>query len=494
MEKANGKRRLSKRKYQTRVQTLRESLLRMQVGMKSVPFKVLLLLAGPEGAGRGNLLHALTGWLDPRGVETFTFVAPTDEEREHPHQWRFWRSLPSIGRIGLYAGSWYTETLREAARHKRTRNQLDLEAGRIREFEKLLVDGGTLIVKVWLQLSKQAQGRRLQELSDDPETAWRVTDEDWHHHRSYDRLGKTARRIRELTNRPGARWNVIDAEDERRRDLLVGELLLTQFTQQQKKIARLNRHTAPPRVVRSLRPSGLRRLRALALDQDVSEKAYESQREKWLGRLNRAVRAALEANRSIVFVFEGWDAAGKGGAIRRLTSALDPRDYSVISVSRPTDEEKHAHYLWRFWRQIPRDGRVAIFDRSWYGRVLVERLEGFCREDEWMRAFGELNRFEEQLTEHGIIVLKYWLHVSHDEQLRRFREREATPYKRHKLNAEDWRNRRKRGAYEVALGDMLALTHKENAPWHLVPANSKRFARLEVLRSASRQIEAALEE
>jgi polyphosphate:AMP phosphotransferase len=493
MAKGNGKRRLSKREYQTRVQTLRESLLQMQVGMKSVPFKVLLLLAGPEGAGRGNLLHALTGWLDPRGVETFTFVAPTDEERERPHQWRFWRSLPSIGRIGLYAGSWYTETLRETARGKRALGQLDQEAVRIREFEKLLVDSGTLIVKVWLQLSKQAQGRRLQELSDDPETAWRVTDEDWHHHRIYDRLAKTARRIRDLTNRPGARWTVIDAEDERRRDLFVGELLLTQFRQQQKKIARLNGRTTPPRVVQSLRPSGLRRLRALALDQELSEKPYESQREKWLGRLNCAVRAALEASRSIVFVFEGWDAAGKGGAIRRLTSALDPRDYSVISVSKPTDEEKHAHYLWRFWRHIPRDGRVAIFDRSWYGRVLVERLEGFCREDEWMRAFDELNRFEQQLTEHGVIVLKYWLHVSHDEQLRRFREREATPHKRHKLNPEDWRNRRKRGAYEIAVGDMLALTHKENAPWHLVPANSKRFARLEVLRSASRQIEAALE-
>ena len=493
MAKASGKRRLSKREYQSRVQTLRESLLQMQVGMKGVPFKVLLLLAGPEGAGRGDVLHALTGWLDPRGVETFTYFAPTDEERKHPHQWRFWRSLPSIGRIGLYAGSWYTEALREVARSKRAFDQLDHEAGRIREFEKLLADSGTLIVKVWLQLSKKAQRRRLQALSDDPETAWRVSDEDWHHHRIYDRLAKTARRILQRTDRPGARWTVIDAEDERRRDLLVGELLLDQFTRQQKKTARLNRRTGRC-VVRSLRPSGLRRLRALPLDQDLSEKAYESQREKWLGRLNRAVRAALEARRSIVFVFEGWDAAGKGGAIRRLTSALDPRDYSVISVAKPTDEEKHAHYLWRFWRQIPRDGRVAIFDRSWYGRVLVERLEGFCRDDEWMRAFEELNRFEQQLTEHGIIVLKYWLHVSHDEQLRRFREREATPHKRHKLNAEDWRNRRKRAVYEIAVGDMLALTDKENAPWHLVPANSKRFARLEVLRSASRQIEEALEE
>ena len=494
MAKARRKQRLSKQEYQARVQALRENLLRMQIGMKEVPFKVLLLLAGPEGAGRGHLLHALTSWLDPRGLETFTFLPPTDEEREHPHQWRFWRSLPSIGRIGLYAGSWYTETLREAARGKYTRDRLDQEAGRIREFERLLSDSGTLIVKVWLQLSKEAQGRRLRALIDDSETAWRVTDEDWHHHRIYDRLAKTARRIRKQTNRPGARWTVIDSEDERRRDLLVGELLLAQFNQQQKRMARLNRRLGPPRIVRSLRPSGVRRLRALPLDQELSEKPYESQREKWLGRLNRAVREALEAGRSIVFVFEGWDAAGKGGAIRRLTSALDPREYGVISVAKPNDEEKHAHYLWRFWRQIPRDGRVAIFDRSWYGRVLVERLEGFCREDEWMRAFGELNRFEQQLTDHGIIVLKYWLHVSHDEQLRRFREREATAHKRHKLNAEDWRNRRKRRAYEIAVGDMLALTDTENAPWNLVPADSKRFARIEVLRSASRKIEAALED
>jgi polyphosphate:AMP phosphotransferase len=494
MAKPRGTPRLSKREYQARVQTLRESLLRMQVGMKSVPFKVLLLLAGPEGAGRGNVLHALTGWLDPRGIDTFTYFAPTDEEHQHPHQWRFWRSLPSIGRIGLYAGSWYTEALREVARSKRAFDHLENEAERIREFEKLLADSGTLIVKVWLQLSKKAQGRRLRALSDDPETAWRVSDEDWHHHRIYDRLGKTARRILRRTDRPGARWTVIDAEDERRRDLLVGELLLARFTQHQKKIDRLNRRARRPRVVKPLRPSGLRRLRALPLDQELSEKAYESQREKWLGRLNRAVRAALEAGRSIVFVFEGWDAAGKGGAIRRLTSALDPRDYSVISVAKPTAEEKHAHYLWRFWRQIPRNGRVAIFDRSWYGRVLVERLEGFCREDEWKRAFDELNRFEQQLTEHGVIVLKYWLQVSHDEQLRRFREREVTPHKRHKLNDEDWRNRRKRAAYEIAVGDMLALTDKENAPWHLVPANSKRFARLEVLRSASRHIEEALDE
>jgi polyphosphate kinase 2 (PPK2 family) len=366
------------------------------------------------------------------------------------------------------------------------------EARRICDFEKLLADGGTLIIKVWLDLSKEAQGRRLRTLRADPATAWRVTEEDWHHHRIYDRLAGTARLIRAQTNRPGAGWTMIDAGDERACGLQVGQLLLAKFRQQQRRIARLPRARAP-HTVKSLRPSGLRRLRALPLDQDLSEKDYDALREKWLGRLNQAVRSALAAGRSLVFAFEGWDAAGKGGAIRRLTSAIDPRDYRVIPVAKPTEEEKHAHYLWRFWRDVPSDGRMAVYDRSWYGRVLVERLEGFCREDEWKRAYGEINDFERELTEHGTIVLKYWLHVSHAEQLRRFREREATPHKRHKMNAEDWRNRRKRAAYEVAVGDMLALTDRTNAPWHLVPADNKRFARLEVLRSASRQIEAALE-
>ena len=483
---------MTKKLYQAHASRLRAQLVELQVELKQVPFKVLLILAGPEGAGRGNLLNTLAEWLDPRGVETFSYHAPTDNEQAHPHQWRFWRSLPALGRIGLYAGSWYTETLREEARSRRALGHVAGEAERIRDFEKLLADGDTLIVKVWLQISQEAQGRRLRTLRAEPATAWRVSDEDWHHHRNYERLARTARLIRAKTDRPGARWNIIEAEDERARDLAVGRLLLVQFRQQQRRLARLNRVRAP-QTVKPLRPSGLRRLHALPLDQDLSEKDYDTLREKWLGRLNRTVRAALAAGRSIVFAFEGWDAAGKGGAIRRLTSAIDPRDYSVVSVAKPTAEEKHAHYLWRFWRDVPRNGRMTIFDRSWYGRVLVERVEGFCREDEWQRAYAEINAFERQLTEHGTIVLKYWLHISHAEQLRRFREREAAAHKRHKMNAEDWRNRRQRAAYEVAVGDMLALTDREQAPWHLVPADNKRFARLEVLRSASRQIEAALE-
>lgn len=490
---AKARQRLTKRAYQARARVVREQLVQLQLELKQAPFKVLLILTGPEGAGRGSLLNTLAEWLDPRGVETFSYHAPTENELAHPPQWRLWRSLPGIGRIGLYAGSWYTETLREEARSERALSHVAEDAGRIREFEKLLSDSGTLIVKVWLELSKDAQGRRLRTLRADPATAWRVTEEDWHHHRIYDRLNETAKLIRRQTDRPGARWHLIDASDERARDLAVGRLLLAQFRAQQKRVARLAR-ARQPHVVKPLRAAGLRRLHALPLDQDLSEKDYDALREKWLGRLNRAVRAAFAAGRSLVFAFEGWDAAGKGGAIRRLTSAIDPRDYRVIPVGKPTEEEKHAHYLWRFWRDIPRHGRMAVFDRSWYGRVLVERLEHFCREDEWKRAFGEINAFERELTDHGTIVLKYWLHISHAEQLRRFREREATPHKSHKMNAEDWRNRRKRADYEIAVGDMLALTDKENAPWHLIPADNKRFARLEVLRSASRLLEARLAE
>ncbi|HEY0946483.1 MAG TPA: polyphosphate:AMP phosphotransferase [Opitutaceae bacterium] len=504
MAKASAQReQLSKKAYEARVPGLREKLVQLQVQLKESPFKVVLILAGVAGAGRGDVINMLGGWLDPRGVETFAFHKPTDEERERPLMWRYWRSLPSTGRIGIYAGSWYTETLREETNGKKALAQLDHELRRIRHFEKLLHDNGTLVVKIWLHLSRDAQRRRLRELERNPDTAWRVTPEDWQAHRFYDRLARTAEYILTETDRPGAAWDLVDAEDARARNLAIAELLIRRFAahhrqqlklrKRESKIARgamAGRSAKPPT---SLRPAGLRRLLELPLDQKMSEKEYEEKREKWLGRLARLVRTAEQRQRSIVFVFEGWDAAGKGGAIRRLASAIDARDYRVIPVAKPTDEEKAHHYLWRFWRHVPRAGLVTIYDRSWYGRVLVERIEGFCTEEEWRRAYEEINDFEQQLVEHGIIVVKFWMHITKDEQLKRFRERERTVYKQHKINAEDWRNRRQWTAYEVAIGDMLALCDNPFAPWHLIPANNKRYARLQILKTACKRLEEALE-
>ena len=483
---------LSKKEYEARLPRIREELVRLQIELKEGGFPVLLILAGTEGAGRGEVINKLSGWLDPRGLETIAFNQRTEEERARPWIWRYWQTLPAAGRIGIYAESWYTETLTAHFATRRSIVHLDRELAAIRNFEKLLHDDGTLVIKVWLHLSKSEQKERLQELEKNEDTAWRVTPEHWKHHRHYARYERVADYVMEQTSGEGTPWVQIEAEYSRARDLAVAELLLKRFRQHVRRVERRKGQIRTPAETRPLRPSGRARLLALPLDQDMSSEEYDEKREKWLGKLHDAVQAAHLAKRSVVFAFEGWDAAGKGGAIRRLTSAIDARDFRVIPVAKPTDEERARHYLWRFWRRIPRDGLVAIFDRSWYGRVLVERLEGFARGDEWRRAYSEICDFEAELVSHGIVVIKFWLQIGPDEQLKRFRAREDTPYKRHKMSDEDWRNRKKWKDYEIAVGDMLALTDTKLAPWHLVPANNKRFARLEVLKLACRQIESAL--
>jgi AMP-polyphosphate phosphotransferase len=492
MATARSAPRLSKKIYDDQVPALREKLVQLQVRLKVAPTKVLLILAGEEGGGRGEVINTLSGWLDPRGVEAVAFRQPSDEEVERPAMWRFWRCLPSRGRLGMFSGSWYTELLRSQAGDgpKPMHGRRHLE--HICNFEKMLSDNGTLIIKIWLHLTKAAQKRRLDELAANPDTAWRVTDEARVHHQKYDQLSRSSKRLRDATHKPGAAWLVIDAADTRSRNLAVARHLVEQLEAHLLRLEKPQPKMRPPAKPTSLRPDGLASLLALPLDQKLSAEDYEAKREKWLGRLNRVTRSAQAQKRSVVFVFEGWDAAGKGGAIRRLTSAIDAQDYRVIPVAKPTDEEYAHHYMWRFWRHVPRAGLVTIYDRSWYGRVLVERLEGFCSEAEWRRAFTEINEFERQLTEHGTIVVKFWMHVSQEEQLRRFRERERTAYKLHKINAEDWRNRRKWKAYEIAVGDMLALTAEAEAPWHLIPANDKRFARLQILKTSVKSIESAL--
>ncbi len=492
MSKSGDDRRLSKKAYEARLPDVRAALVRMQVELKSAKFPVLLVIGGVDGGGKGEVINILNGWLDPRGFETFAFHDPTDEERERPAMWRYWRTLPANGRMAIYAGGWYADALDEDPRSARELAQFDAMLKRFAWFEGQLAAGGALIIKIWLNLTKSAQKARLQHLESDPRTAWRVTPDDWKSQRDYDRLARLSERMRSATHQQGAPWYVVNAEDPRARNLSVADILLSRFRIHVRRMHSAAAKPRRPKRIVPIRAAGLRRLLSLSLDNKLSQPSYEKKRDKWLGRLNKVVRAAGQERRSIVWVFEGWDAAGKGGVIRRLTDAIDARDFRVIPVAKPNDEEKAHHYLWRFWRHVPRAGMVTIYDRSWYGRVLVERLEGFATEAEWKRAYRELNEFERELTEHGVIVLKFWLHIGKDEQLRRFRDREATAYKRHKMDAEDWRNRRKWQSYEIAVGDMLALTHSRHAPWHLIAANNKRHARLAILKSSCQQIEAAL--
>jgi polyphosphate:AMP phosphotransferase len=361
----------------------------------------------------------------------------------------------------------------------------------IRRFEDMLTQEGVLLVKFWFHLSKAGQKKRLQELEKDPRTRWRVTERDWRFYKQYDRYRDVAARALRQTSTGNAPWMIVDGSDPRFRALFVGRTLLAAL---EKRLGAARLKHVPRQLAPPLPPLIDQRdlLNSLVLRQEMSKQEYEEALERYQGRLALLTRAAAFRKHALVLVFEGADAAGKGGAIRRVTAALDIRQYSVVAVAAPTEEERAQPYLWRFWRHLPVLGKTVVFDRSWYGRVLVERVEGFCSEADWMRAYAEINDFEDQLAAAGVIVLKFWLAIGKDEQLARFKEREAEPHKRFKITAEDWRNRERWDDYVRAVCDMVDRTSTETAPWTLVEAENKYFARIKVLRTICERLEAVL--
>jgi polyphosphate:AMP phosphotransferase len=368
---------------------------------------------------------------------------------------------------------------------------LDQSLERAKLMEKMLVDEGALVLKFWMHLSKDKQEKRLKILEKDPKTRWRVTERDWEHYKLYDKFLVVNERVIRHTSTAEAPWTIVEGYDPRYRSLTVGKTILDAIRKRvgeagKKKPAEIS---APPPL-----PSidQLNVLKTLDLTQKIDKKHYQAELEKYQGKLAMLTRDPRFRDITVVTLFEGNDAAGKGGAIRRITSALDARQYNIVPIAAPTEEERAQPYLWRFWRHIPRRGRVTIFDRSWYGRVLVERVEGFCSVADWMRAYSEINDFESQLDRHRIIVVKFWLAISEAEQLRRFKEREKIGFKRFKITEEDWRNRKKWKEYEHAVCDMVDRTSTEIAPWTLVEANDKNFARIKVLKTLCQRIEDAL--
>jgi polyphosphate:AMP phosphotransferase len=356
----------------------------------------------------------------------------------------------------------------------------------------MLVDEGTLILKFWLHLSGRQQKKRFETLEEKKATRWRVTKTDWRNHELYSDFHRVAERALRQTSSAEAPWTIIEGYDFRYRNLTLGQALLQAMQHRQQ----ADRAGGGPLPVPPLVPriDQVNVLRALHLSRSLEKKTYSEQLARWQGRLNRqSRRGRFKKKLSVVVVFEGNDAAGKGGSIRRVTGALDARQYQVVPVSAPTDEESAHPYLWRFWRHLPGRGRLVIFDRSWYGRVLVERVEGFCSEADWMRAYAEINDFEEQLVRNRTLVVKFWLAISKEEQHKRFKEREQTPFKRFKITADDWNNREKGELYEESVCDMIDRTSTEIAPWTLVEANDKYHARVKVLMTLNERIELALD-
>jgi AMP-polyphosphate phosphotransferase len=503
-EAAEVGRKLSKSDYKAQVPQLRSELLAVQQELRQVAsFPVIVLFAGVDTAGKGETVNLLNEWMDPRWIVTRGYTDPSSDERERPRLWRYWRDLPPSGRIAIFLSAWYSSPILDRVARRTSTAEFDSLLDQVAAFERALTDDGAVIVKFWMHLSKKAQKKRLKAFEKDPVQRWRVTKEQWKHWEMFDKFVSVADRAIRKTSTDAAQWHIVEGEDERYRTVAVATALRDAIRRgiEQSAVRKSRRSVAlvqkaqadgPVKVIKRVERQ-FNVLDNLDLSQKLSDDDFEKELAERQARLSVLQRRAIKRGLSTILVFEGWDAAGKGGAIRRVTGSLDARDYQVIPIAAPTDEERAHHYLWRFWRHLSRRGRLTIFDRSWYGRILVERVEGFATEAEYMRAYGEINHFEEQLVSHGILLLKFWIHISKAEQLRRFKDRTRTSYKRWKITEDDWRNRKRWEDYTIAVNDMVERTSTTIAPWTLVEGNDKNVARIKVVTTLADRLENRLE-
>ncbi|MEH6498050.1 MAG: polyphosphate:AMP phosphotransferase [Pseudoalteromonas distincta] len=477
---------LSKKQYKQQSAELTEALLEAQFELrKAGKGPVLLLISGNDLGGKAEVIHTFYAWLDTRFLNTRAFVLPHTLEKRMPRMWRYWRSLPPAGELGFYLGSWYHQPLMGLSRGTLSISAFQRQMDDILRFEQLLDDEGAVVLKVWLHISPD--GKSVTKSPDQLHYQDTVAMREWgdFSQADYEKVRSAAAQMIELTSTEHAPWIRIPSHDPHYRDIQIGQLLL-------KAMRRHLEQEASPAQHQSYLPGSIDRLSTLDYSAKLEKDDYQTQLEHYQQMLRELIRHPRFARRSLLLVFEGSDAAGKGGAIRRITQCLDPRYLRVHGTRAPTEEERTQPYLMRFWRRIPAPGTVVVFDRSYYGRVLVERVEGFCSAAEWQRAYGEINDFEQQLQQSNTLVIKFWLAITEEEQLARFQAREASALKRHKLTEEDWRNRKQWPAYQKAINDMLEFTDSRGAPWHVIAAEDKRHARIEVIRTLCETLQKAL--
>ena len=469
-------RRLPRDEYRDLKADLEVRLGKLQRRAIKAGLPVVVLFEGGEGAGKGTLINRFIRRLDPRHCRVHSINKVYEDELFHPYLWRFWRRLPAAGKMTVLDRSWYGPILQQRVGNDILENEWKTACTEMEQLERQLCDGGYLIIKIFLHISKEEQESRYRELEANPATAWRITREDWIHHENYDTFCAYADEMLARSDSKRAPWHLISAEDLRSATVEVFRTIVDAVEGALEERKKPRREKIEVQIPTKGDP-----LKKVDPNQEVSREEYRRRLEPLQEEIHELQHQMYTRRLPAVIVYEGWDAAGKGGNIKRLTQSLDPRGYQVIPVAAPTELEKKHHYLWRFWRDIPKAGHVGIFDRSWYGRVLVERVEGFCTEADWHRAYREINEFEAQLTHFGFVVIKFWLHIDNQEQLRRFERRQADPNKQWKITEEDWRNRDRWEDYRGALRDMLVMTSTDIAPWTVVESNSKLFARLKAL-------------
>jgi AMP-polyphosphate phosphotransferase len=455
---------------------------------------VIVVFEGWHAAGKGMIINRLAQSLDPRGSHVYPIFPANEEERLHPWMWRFWEKTPAAGQFAIFDHSWYMRVLQERIDGAISRRRWEAAYDEIQQFERQLADAGTVIVKFWLHIDKKEQKRRFEKMRETPATAWKVGKPQRRQYRKHDKWLRAVEEMLQRTDTAEAPWTIVEAAHGRFSRVKCFETIVAAAENELHR----RRENPPPRPAPMPPPEQSATAEITVLDRldlglSLEREPYEKELQRLQRKLFRLEHELYMARIPAVIVYEGIDAGGKGGNIKRLTRGLDPRGYEVDPVASPNAEEKAHHYLWRFWRNAPKAGHITIFDRSWYGRVLVERVEGFCSEADWRRAFQEINEFERQLAEFGTVIVKFWLQISQEEQLTRFEARKNTSEKQWKITDEDWRNREKWIEYKTAVVEMLDRTSTTYAPWTILEANCKLYARIKSLRTIADALENALE-
>lgn len=450
---------------------------------RELEIPILIVFEGLEASGKGTMINKMIQPLDPRSFKVYTMEKETKEDRMHPYFWRYFIKTPAKGRIHIFDRSWYQGILRGIITYEETR-----------QFEQQFTDDGMVLIKFFLAITKKEQKKRLQQLEKDKSTRWRVTEDDREKNRHYEEWMKQYDEMLIRTDTPSAPWTIVEAMDKKYAICkimteVVNRLEAAIRSRQNERVEKAEENEPDSEPAEDLR-NGV--LQGIDLTLSLEPEEYKKKRKELQKRLSILHNRMYLQRVPVILAFEGWDAGGKGGAIKRITQCMDPRGYEVVPVAAPNDIERAHHYLWRFWEKFPKDGHMAIFDRTWYGRVMVERIEGFATEQEWKRAYSEINNMEAHLVKSGAVVLKFWLHIDKDEQEKRFRQRQETPEKQWKITEEDWRNRAKWEDYEKALDDMIVRTSTGAAPWHIIEANDKLYARIRILEIVVEALERAL--
>ena len=472
------------------VKQAREKLAVYQTQIKEAKLPVMVILEGWGAAGKGSVIGRVIRSIDPRFFAVRTMAEPTPEEMRYPFLHRYMKEIPEAGKFAFFDAFWMEEVITQKMRGEIDGQTYARRVRSINTTERSLTDNGYLVMKFFFHISRKEQKKRLRTLQEDKNTRWRVSAADLHQNRHYDEYLDVYDRYLEDTNRSGAPWYIIDARDKK-----WAELQVLRFLNQGIDTALKNHALAAPILQNTFPLNRTPLLSEISLaDKTLTDDEYKKELDKLQKKL-RALHYELYRKKiPVIIAYEGWDAAGKGGNIKRITAALDPRGYQVLPVASPEPHEKARHFLWRFWTRLPKDGHIAIFDRTWYGRVMVERLEGFCSENDWQRAYNEMNEFEKELVDAGTVVIKFWVQIDSDTQLARFTDRQKTPEKQWKITEEDWRNREKWDQYEAAVNEMLRKTSTTFAPWHVLESNDKRYARIKALRIVVEALEQACAE